>query len=247
MKILGIIPARYGSSRFPGKPLVDIQGKPMIQRVYEQAKKCLLLDDLIVATDDERIDSCVRAFHGNVVMTPKSLSSGTERCDAVFKRLSPETKFDVIINIQGDEPFIDPQQIAQLAGCFLSDEVVIGTLVKKITQVEDLLNPNVVKVVFDRKCRALYFSRHAIPYQRGADPMNWLNEGLYYKHIGIYGYRASILTIITQLPVTPLEKAESLEQLRWMENGFPITLKEIDYESVSIDTPGDLLKITNKT
>jgi 3-deoxy-manno-octulosonate cytidylyltransferase (CMP-KDO synthetase) len=245
MKILGVIPARYGSSRFPGKPLVDIQGKPMIRRVYEQAKKCLLLDDLVVATDDERIAACIRSFSGNVMMTSETLASGTERCNAVVSNFPGGAQFDVVINIQGDEPFIDPQQISQLAGCFLSEEVGIGTLVKKITGVEDLSNPNVVKVVFDRNHKALYFSRHPVPYLRGAEPAEWLNQTDYYKHIGIYGYRTGILRSITQLPVSPLEKAESLEQLRWLENGFSIHVKETDYESIAIDTPHDLLKITN--
>jgi 3-deoxy-manno-octulosonate cytidylyltransferase (CMP-KDO synthetase) len=247
MKILGVIPARYGSSRFPGKPLANILGKPMIQRVYEQAKKCLLLDDLIVATDDERIAACIRSFSGNVMMTPETLNSGTERCNAVILNLQAGKDFDVVINIQGDEPFIDPQQIAQLAGCFLSENVLIGTLVKKITQVEDLNNPNIVKVVFDTDHRALYFSRQAIPYLRGSEPRDWLHVTDYFKHIGIYGYRTAILNKITQLPVSPLETAESLEQLRWLGNGYPVHVKETDYESVAIDTPADLLKITNNS
>jgi len=245
MKILGVIPARYGSSRFPGKPLVDILGKPMIQRVYEQAKKCLLLDDLIVATDDERIVGCIQSFHGNVMMTPETLNSGTERCIAVVKNFPGGATFDVVINIQGDEPFIDPQQISQIAGCFLSEEVVICTLIKKITQPDNLINPNVIKVVFDRNHNALYFSRHPIPFLRGTEPRDWLNETNYYNHIGIYGYRTGILKSITQLPVSPLEKAESLEQLRWLENGYHIYVKETDYESIAIDTPDDLLKIMN--
>lgn len=245
MKIIGVIPARYGSSRFPGKPLANIMGKPMIQRVYEQAKKCLLLDELIVATDDERIADCIRSFHGNVEMTAEKLNSGTERCNDAIKKFPSGNEFDVVINIQGDEPFIDPQQISQLAGCFLSEEVLISTLVKKITQPDDLINPNVVKVVFTRNYKALYFSRYPIPYLRGGEPATWLTETNYYKHIGIYGYRTTVLNMITQLPVSRLEKAESLEQLRWLENGYPILVKETDYESVSIDTPGDLLKITN--
>jgi 3-deoxy-manno-octulosonate cytidylyltransferase (CMP-KDO synthetase) len=245
MKILGIIPARYDSSRFPGKPLANIMGKPMIRRVYEQAEKCLLLDELIVATDDERIAACIRSFHGNVVMTPENLNSGTERCNEVMKRFPGGSAFDAVINIQGDEPFIDPQQIAHLAGCFLSENVSIGTLVKKITQLDDLMNPNVVKVVFNKNNIALYFSRHPIPFLRGSDPAGWLKKADYYKHIGIYGYRTVILNTITQLPVSPLEKAESLEQLRWLENGYSILVRETDYESISIDTPADLLKITN--
>ena len=247
MKILGVIPARYGSSRFPGKPLADILGKPMILRVYEQAKKCILLDELIVATDDARIADCIRSFNGNVMITAETLNSGTERCNAVVTNLPGEKQFDVVINIQGDEPFIDPQQIAQLASCFLSEDILIGTLVKKITQIEDLTNPNVVKVVFDKNSKALYFSRFPIPYQRGTEPGDWLQGADYYKHIGIYGYRTAILNKITSLPVSPLEKAESLEQLRWLGHGYPIHVKETDYESIAIDTPGDLLKITNNS
>jgi len=247
MKILGVIPARYGSSRFPGKPLTNIMGKPMIQRVYEQANKCLLLDELIVATDDERIAECIATFHGKVVMTAENLKSGTERCNAVVTNLKEKEQFDVVVNIQGDEPYIDPQQIAQLAGCFYSEETLIATLVKKINQADDLFNPNVVKVVFDRNYKALYFSRYAIPYLRGTEMMNWLNCNDYYKHIGIYGYRTKILKSISLLPVSPLEKAESLEQLRWLENGYPISVKETEYESLSIDIPSDLLKITNNS
>jgi 3-deoxy-manno-octulosonate cytidylyltransferase (CMP-KDO synthetase) len=178
-------------------------------------------------------------------MTSDSLNSGTERCNDVIKKIAGENLFDVVINIQGDEPFIDPLQISQLAGCFLSEDVLIGTLVKRITQPEDLVNPNVVKVVFDKNYRALYFSRHPLPYLRGEEPSAWLTKTDYFKHIGIYGYRTNILDKITRLPVSKLEKAESLEQLRWLENGFPVFIKETDYESISIDTPGDLLKITN--
>jgi 3-deoxy-manno-octulosonate cytidylyltransferase (CMP-KDO synthetase) len=245
MKILGVIPARYGSSRFPGKPLADILGKPMIRRVYEQAKKCPLLDDLIIATDDERIASCARSFDGNVMMTPENLTSGTERCDFVVRNFPGGPDFDVIINIQGDEPFINPLQISQLAGCFLSEEVVIGTLVKMIMRQEELLDPNVVKVVFDDHFRALYFSRQPIPFLRGIEQPDWVNHARFFKHIGIYGYRTRTLESIAQLPGSLLEKAESLEQLRWLGNGYPIHVKETEYESVAIDTPGDLLKITN--
>lgn len=245
MKILGVIPARYGSSRFPGKPLANIMGNPMIQRVYEQAKKCILLDELIVATDDDRIASCIRAFGGNVMMTPETLKSGTERCNVVVQNLAGGSEFDVVINVQGDEPFIDPQQISQLAGCFLSEQVLIGTLVKRITRKDDLTNPNVVKVVFGKNNQALYFSRHSIPYNRKNEPAEWMNGTNYFKHIGIYGYRTDVLKKITSLPVSALEEAESLEQLRWLENGYPIHIRETDYESIAIDTPADLLKITN--
>jgi len=245
MKILGVIPARYSSSRFPGKPLAEIKGKPMIRRVYEQALQCPLLDELIIATDDIRIANCIRSFNGNVMMTPESLNSGTERCNAVVETMTGGAGFDVVINIQGDEPFIDPQQISELAGLFHEKDVLIGTLVKKITRFEDLTDPNVVKVVFDKNYRALYFSRHAIPYLRGSEITGWHKKRNYYKHVGIYGYQTEILGQITRLPVSPLEKAESLEQLRWLENGYSIHVKETDFENIAIDTPGDLLKITN--
>ena len=217
----------------------------MLQHVYERASLARYLTSTIIATDDERIAACITSFGGNVMMTPEKLNSGTERCNAVVQNLAGSAEFDVVINIQGDEPFIDPQQISQLAGCFLSDQVLIGTLVKRITKVEDLTNPNVVKVVFSKNNQALYFSRHTIPYSRKNEPAEWMNETNYFKHIGIYGYRTHILKKITSLPVSRLEEAESLEQLRWLENGYPIYIKETDYESIAIDTPTDLLKITN--
>jgi 3-deoxy-manno-octulosonate cytidylyltransferase (CMP-KDO synthetase) len=245
MKILGILPARYASSRFPGKPLAEIRGKPMIRRVYEQALKCSLLNEVVIATDDNRIADCARSFNGNVILTPDTLNSGTERCNAVVETLTGGAGFDVVINIQGDEPFIDPQQIAELAGMFHDKDLLIGTLVKRIIRPEDLSDPNVVKVVFDKNYRALYFSRHAIPYRRGSEITEWYREGNYYKHVGIYGYRTGTLSEITRLPVSSLEKAESLEQLRWLENGYAIHVRETDFESIAIDTPEDLLKITN--
>jgi 3-deoxy-manno-octulosonate cytidylyltransferase (CMP-KDO synthetase) len=247
MKILGIIPARYSSSRFPGKPLADIKGKPMIRRVYEQALQCPELDDLIIATDDKRIADCIRSFNGNVMMTSESLGSGTERCNAVIETLPGGADFNVVINIQGDEPFIDPQQISELAGLFIEKDVLIGTLVKKITRTEELTDPNVVKVVFDNDFRALYFSRHAIPFLRGTEVSKWHKERNYFKHVGIYGYQSQTLGKITRLPLSPLEKAESLEQLRWLENGYSIHVRETEFENIAIDTPGDLLKITNIT
>jgi 3-deoxy-manno-octulosonate cytidylyltransferase (CMP-KDO synthetase) len=245
MKILGIIPARYASSRFPGKPLAEIMGKPMIRRVYEQALQCPLLDELVIATDDKRIVDCVHSFNGNVLLTSETLNSGTERCHAVVESLAGDAGFGAVINIQGDEPFIDPEQISELAGLIGEKDVHIGTLVKKITGTKDLTDPNVVKVVFDKNYRALYFSRQPIPYLRGYGITEWHRERNYYKHIGIYGYRTEILREITHLPVSPLEKAESLEQLRWVENGYAIRVRETDYDSIAIDTPADLLKITN--
>lgn len=219
----------------------------MIRRVYEQALQCPELDELIIATDDKRIADCVRTFNGNVMMTSEDLGSGTERCNAVVETMTGGNEFDVVINIQGDEPFIDPQQISELAGLFIEKEVFIGTLVKKITRNEELTDPNVVKVVFDKDFRALYFSRHAIPFLRGTEIGKWHKERNYYKHVGIYGYQAQTLSRITRLPLSPLEKAESLEQLRWLENGYSIHVRETEYENIAIDTPGDLLKITNIT
>ena len=219
----------------------------MIRRVYEQALKCTLLDELVIATDDQRIIDCIRSFKGNVLMTAETLNSGTERCNAAIEMLDGHTGFDVVINIQGDEPFIDPGQISEVAELFHKKDVLIGTLVKKITRPEDLADPNIVKVVFDKNYRALYFSRNAIPYFRGPGITEWHREKKYYKHIGIYGYRTEILREITHLPVSPLETAESLEQLRWLENGYAIHVRETHHESIAIDTPKDLLKITNRS
>lgn len=248
MKIIGIIPARYASTRFPGKPLYRIDGKSMIQRVYEQASACSLLTDLLIATDDERIEKHVHDFGGSVVMTSTLISSGTERCNEVIKILSPENLnyYDVVINIQGDEPYIHPMQIAHIAGCFQDHNVTIATLVKKITSEDDLKNPNVVKVIIDKNSRAIYFSRVPLPYLRGKEDQNKIKLHTFYKHVGIYGYTPAILHEITGLTESSLEKAESLEQLRWIENGYSINIRETEFESIAIDTPDDLLKITNK-
>lgn len=240
MKSLGIIPARYASTRFPAKPLVDIAGKTMIQRVYEQAKKCEL-DHVVVATDDERIASVVRSFGGEVVMTSVSHQSGTDRCAEVAMAL-PE--FDVVINIQGDEPFIDPEQIALVKSCFSSPETKLATLIKKITRDDELFNPNIPKVVINSLDQAIYFSRHPIPYIRSAQGQDdWLGAHQFYKHIGIYGYTRYTLLEITKLKPSTLELAESLEQLRWLENGYQIQTKLTGLETIAIDTPEDLQKI----
>lgn len=204
MKVLGIIPARYASSRFPGKPLVDIGGKSMIQRVYEQAKKCSGLSEVIVATDDARIFNHVQAFGGVAVMTADTHQSGTDRC-AEVALLHPE--YDVIINIQGDEPFIDPEQINKLAACFTDKETQLATLIKRIKTEEELFNTNSPKVVVNKLSEAVYFSRSALPHIRGQEPENWLEFYTFFKHIGIYGYRADILQQITKLPVSPLVKS----------------------------------------
>jgi 3-deoxy-manno-octulosonate cytidylyltransferase (CMP-KDO synthetase) len=240
MKILGIIPARYASSRFPGKPLVDIAGKSMIQRVYEQAKKCTHLAEVIIATDDERILNHVIAFGGLAVMTSINHQSGTDRCAEVALA---HPQYDIIINIQGDEPYIDPEQISKLAGCFNAPDVQIATLVKGIKSEQELHNPNSPKVVVNKLAEAVYFSRSALPHIRGEEPQNWLEFYPYFKHIGIYGYRADILQQITKLPISPLEKAESLEQLRWIENGYRIKVAETELETYAIDAPEDLLNL----
>lgn len=239
MKILGIIPARYASTRFPGKPLVDIGGKTMIQRVFEQASKANLAQ-VIVATDDERIAGEVERFGGRFVFTGSQHQSGTDRCAEVAQQL-PD--FDVVINIQGDEPFIDPEQIALVASCFEDEQVALATLIKEIHTEEELFNVNLPKVVLNAQGKAIYFSRNPIPYVRSAERENWINIHQFYKHIGIYGYRRETLLAITQLPQSSLELAESLEQLRWIENGYQIQTKVTHLETIAIDTPEDLQKI----
>nr|WP_294790218.1 3-deoxy-manno-octulosonate cytidylyltransferase [uncultured Mucilaginibacter sp.] len=237
MSILGIIPARYASSRFPGKPLVDIAGKSMIQRVYEQAAKCADLTDVMVATDDDRIFNHVIQFGGKAIMTGDYHQSGTDRCAEVA---AIHTDYDVIINIQGDEPYIDPEQISKLAACFAAPDVQIATLIKRIKNEQELHNPNSPKVVVNKMNEAVYFSRSALPHIRGEQPENWLEFYTYYKHIGIYAYRADVLQQITKLEVSALEKAEALEQLRWIENGYRIKVAETDFETYAVDTPADL-------
>ncbi|MCQ2203115.1 MAG: 3-deoxy-manno-octulosonate cytidylyltransferase [Bacteroidales bacterium] len=238
--ILGLIPARYASSRFPGKPLADIGGKPMIQRVYEQASK--VLPDVYVATDDERIENAVKAFGGRVVMTATTHQSGTDRCEEAIEKVEAASgkKYHAVINIQGDEPFISPVQIELLASAFLKAETEIATLVKVADNSQDLFNPNKPKVVVSVQGNALYFSRSPIPYLRGVEEKEWHVKHKYYNHIGLYGYRADILREITKLERGTLEKCESLEQLRWLENGYSIAVMETELESLSIDTPEDL-------
>jgi len=240
MKVLGIIPARYASTRFPGKPLVDIGGMSMIQRVYEQAKKCNTLAEVFVATDDVRIYEHVLGFGGKAVMTADTHPSGTDRC-AEVARLHPE--YDVVINIQGDEPFIDPEQINKVAGCFEESDTQLATLIKKINTTAELYNLSTPKVIINTNHEAIYFSRSPIPHVRGQEPQNWLYHNTYYKHIGIYGYKSDVLQLITQLPLSSLEKAESLEQLRWVENGYRIKVAETDMESHAVDVPEDLEKL----
>ncbi len=240
MRILGVIPARFASTRFPGKPLADIGGKSMIRRVYERAGQCTALQKVVVATDDLRIADHVRQFGGEVVMTSPDHQSGTDRCAEVARQLSG---YDAYINIQGDEPFIDPGQIAAVAACFGRPDTRLATLVKKITDTEELMNPNTPKVVISSGWEAIYFSRTPIPYFRGLEPDRWTGAHTYYKHIGIYGYRQDALQEITALPVSPLEKTEALEQLRWVENGFRIRVAETESETRAVDTPEDLERI----
>lgn len=245
MKYLGVIPARYASSRFPGKPLAMIGEKTMIQRVYDQASK--VLENLLVATDDERIANEVRAFGGQVVMTSAHHQSGTDRCAEAAQwfvnQLNADKNEDwIVINIQGDEPFIEPEQLRLLMDCFGQESTQIATLVKQIDKEETLFNPNNPKVVRGTDGRALYFSRAAIPPLRGRAQEEWLGQHIYYKHIGMYAYRYEVLLQITRLPVSVLEQAESLEQLRWLEHGYLVQTAETQTETLSIDTPEDLQK-----
>jgi 3-deoxy-manno-octulosonate cytidylyltransferase (CMP-KDO synthetase) len=242
MNIIGIIPARYGSTRFPGKPLVDIFGKPMIQHVYDRATQ--VLDNVVVATDDKRIVAAVEKFGGNVIMTSKRHKSGTDRCAEAADIYIENTKspVDVVVNIQGDEPFIYPEQISLLVSLFNKKRTQIATLVKPIINTEDIFNKNKPKVIFNNKMEAIYFSRSPIPFVRGKKREVWVNNR-FFKHIGIYGYRYDILKKITKLQPSYLEKMESLEQLRWIENGFKIKVGITEYESVSVDTRKDLKKI----
>lgn len=241
MKFIGIIPARYASTRFPAKPLAMLGGKPVIQRVYEQVKS--VMDDVFVATDDERILSVVESFGGKAIMTREDHKSGTDRCYEAYQKCGIEA--DVVINIQGDEPFIQPSQIQTLQRCFDEVSTQIATLVKPFTPadgLEALQNPNSPKVVVSDDWRALYFSRSVIPYLRGIDQKEWLLRHTFYKHIGLYAYRTDTLGEITRLPQSTLEKAESLEQLRWLDNGYIIRVGTTDVETIGIDTPDDLKK-----
>ncbi|WP_461077454.1 3-deoxy-manno-octulosonate cytidylyltransferase [Spirosoma flavus] len=240
MTILGIIPARYASTRFPAKALVSIEGKSMIQRVVEQASQARSLSRVVVATDDERIQSHVADFGGEVVMTSVHHQSGTDRCQEAVELLGMSP--DYVVNIQGDEPFIKPRQIDLLTSV-LDGSTELATLIKTIDDVETLFNPNAPKVVINALNEALYFSRHPIPYLRGELAENWLEHHRYYRHIGLYAYRTDVLERITQLPPSSLERAESLEQLRWLENGYRIRTVVTDLDSLGIDTPEDLDRV----
>ena len=237
MKILGIIPSRFASTRFHAKPLVDIKGKSMIMRVYEQARKSSYLSDVVVATDHMEIFKHVKEQGGQVCMTRDNHVSGTDRCYEALTQQSQ--KYDYVINIQGDEPFIHPEQIDLLAS-LLDGVKEIATLVKSLETQEQLFNPNLVKAVFNNRMEALYFSRSPIPHIRNTNEEQWLDKHKFYKHIGMYAYRADILQALTELPVSTLEKAESLEQLRWLQNGYRISIAETLTETFGIDTPEDL-------
>ena len=240
---VGIIPARYASSRFPGKPLARIGGKPMIQHVYERASS--VLSDVVVATDDERIVSAVETFKGNVVMTSADHRSGTDRCLEALEKFSRlrHQEYDVVINIQGDEPFIRPEQIRLILQCFEDQDTQIATLIKTIETYSDLTDPNRPKVVTDNNNFALYFSRTPIPHVRNAEKKEWLSHHRFYQHVGMYAYRVHVLNEICQLESGDLEQAESLEQLRWLENGYRIKTAVTEYESYSIDTKEDLERV----
>ncbi len=248
MNFIGIIPARYASTRFPGKPLAKIYGKTMIHRVYEQALKSEKLLQVVVATDDHRIFDEVKRIGGNVVMTSQNHTNGTSRCFEALKIVLSENagyQFDVVINIQGDEPFISPLQIDTLAGLFTDQTVQIGSLIKEITDIEELFDHNVVKVVKDKFDNALYFSRQPLPYLYNFQPEKWLEHHTFYKHIGIYAYRSMVLEKIAGIHTGNLDTAENLEQLLWLENKLIIKLALTKTESIGIDTQQDLSKLTN--
>lgn len=237
MKALIVIPSRYGSTRFEGKPLIDISGKSLVKRTYLQALKTNLDAKVIVATDDERIFNHVSEF-GLCMMTSENHQSGTDRCFEVYEKLNEN--FDVLINLQGDEPFVQPKQIEQLAQALSQSNCEIATLKKSIEKNEDLFNPNVVKVINDSKAQAIYFSRHPIPYCRGKAQDEWMQNHSYYRHIGLYGFRTSIIPELKNLKPTLLENIESLEQLRWLENRKIIHVLETNFMSPAIDSPEDL-------
>jgi 3-deoxy-manno-octulosonate cytidylyltransferase (CMP-KDO synthetase) len=240
--ILAIIPARWASTRFPGKPLVDIGGKTMIQRVYEQVQQCPLIDKIVVATDHTGIMEHVAAFGGEALMTAADHVSGTDRCAEVARQVSAAT---IILNVQGDEPFVQPEQLTLLIETLSAAACPIATLGKKITDSEAIFNPNIVKIVPSQQGQALYFSRHPIPYVRGTEQAYWVEKAVFYKHIGLYAFQAEALQAISRLSPTPLEIAESLEQLRWMDYGYGIAVGITDLETIGIDTPDDLKKISH--
>lgn len=244
MKFLALIPARYASTRFPAKPLAILAGKPIIQHVYERVSS--IFEDAYVVTDDTRIEECVKAFGGRCVMTGTHHKSGTDRCFEALEKLG--AGFDVVVNVQGDEPFIAASQLETIKQCFADVETQIATLVKPFTPadgIEALENPNSPKVVLDNNNYAVYFSRSVIPYLRGVEKDEWLSHHTFYKHIGLYAYRAEVLKEITSMPLGVLEQAESLEQLRWLQAGYRIKVGTTDVETIGIDTPEDLERAKN--
>lgn len=242
MNVLGLIPARYGSSRFEGKPLALINGKMMIQRVYEQAMKADRLAEVMVATDDQRIFDAVTGFGGKAIMTSTKHHSGTDRCCEVIEKMNG--RFGAVVNIQGDEPYVNPLEINQIAEIISENGTSLASLCRPIREYDELISRNAVKVVLDKNGKALYFSRHAIPFMRNeADETKWIEKRTYYKHLGIYAYKADVLKEIAALPQSGLEIAESLEQLRWLENGYTIKMGVTEFDSYSVDVPEDILKI----
>jgi len=240
LKVFGIIPARYASTRFPGKPLAQLGGRSMVEWVYRHASEAF--DTVVVATDDKRIVAEVQRFGGRAVMTSPDHQSGTDRCAEALTLMQEETgtNADVVVNIQGDEPFVDPKLLSRLAACFNDEFTQIATVVKPFDTTADLLNPNNVKAVMTAAGRAVYFSRSPIPYIRGFAQDEWLRQHTFYWHLGLYAFRADILNRLTQLPPSPLEVAESLEQNRWLENGYDIRIIQTSGENIAIDTPEDL-------
>lgn len=236
MKFIGIIPARYASTRFPGKPLALLGGKPVIQHVYE--KVAAVLEAAYIATDDERIYDVVKSFGGQVVMTRTDHKSGTDRIEEAIEKIGGE--WDVVVNVQGDEPFVAKSQLDTICHCFDDPTTQIATLGKPFESMEAVQNPNSPKIVVDNMGFAMYFSRSVIPYVRGKEKSSWLTHYPFLKHLGIYAYRKDVLRQVTQLPQSSLEIAESLEQLRWLQNGFKIKVGTTDVETVGIDTPQDL-------
>lgn len=238
MSFLGIIPARYQSTRFPGKPLAILGNKPIIQWVYENAKKAI--DEVYVATDDNKIFEAVEAFGGKAVYTSGDHQSGTDRCAEAASKVSGSIKYDVVINLQGDEPFVLPEQIERLKECFKAGDTQIATLIKPISDIDEVFNINRPKVVINNRNEAMFFSRSPIPFVRDSNSQEWLDKTVFYSHVGMYAFRFDILNELTKLPTGILELAESLEQLRWLENGYKIVTAQTQLENIGIDTPYDL-------
>lgn len=239
-KAVAIIPARYSSTRLPGKPLIAIGGVSMIERVYRKASQCPLVSEVLVATDHEAIFQTVTAFGGIAVMTSENCQSGTDRCAEVAEKHT--IRDEIVVNVQGDEPFIHPEQISELIRLMQREDVRIGTLARQITDTESIFNPNVVKLVKAITGKALYFSRNPIPFVRGEEAGQWLGKGKFLKHIGLYGYKTNILPFLSALPPGQLERSESLEQLRWLEAGYDVYASDTNFDSMGIDTPEDLEK-----